>query len=125
MTAVQAVVLLICALIGWGLVSWLFAIIRQQRAPPIPMSISPVAPPALPAPPSKRPNELASSWHLILGVGEHASAAEIDQAYRARLAECDQARSKMQPETEEWRETELRRARIQAAYDFIRPLRPM
>jgi hypothetical protein len=126
-TAIEAVVLLACGLIGWALVSWVFAIIRQQRAPPIPMSTSPLAAPpprALPAPPGTASlDDIASSWYIILGVGEHATGDEIDRAYRMRLAECEQPSLAMQPGRDDSRETESRRARIHAAYQFIRPRR--
>jgi hypothetical protein len=121
-TARELAVLVICGVIGWALVSWLFALIRQQRAPPVSMSM-PLAPPALPGPSRSTGLDIARSWHQILDVSEHATAEEIDRACHARLAECDRVRCTAAPGTAVRREAEARRALISAAYEFIRPQR--
>ena len=123
------------ALLGWGVVSWLINVVRQQRAPPVPMGTqsppaaapdhapAPVpAPesafePALAAPSSGRISlaELGSTWHQILGVSPDASLGQIEAAYRERVAECERNAPKGGNATQ--------RSRLDEAFEFIRTLR--
>jgi len=125
-SAADWAVLLGCALLGFALVSWLLALIRQQRAPPLPIGSLPPPAPPLPATPGDSVTEQVSradisrSWHMILGVAERASAEEIESAFQARLAECERVAFDSIPGTDERRAAETRRERIRAAYDFIR-----
>lgn len=121
MTLRELAVLVICGVIGWALVSWLFVLIRQQRAPPVSMSLPPASR-ALPGP-GPASLDLERTWHTLLGVSEHAGAQEIDRAYHARLAECDRIRFSTLPGMRTQRDAEERRALISAAYEFIRPQR--
>lgn len=123
MTVVDALVLLVCGLVGWALVSWLIGLVQQQRAPPFPIGVPPPASArALPAPSAIA--DMAASWRTILEVGEHATAQEIDTAYQRRLAECDREAFAAPTGTAAHREAEARRARIVAAYEFSRSVRP-
>jgi hypothetical protein len=114
-------VLLGCSVIGWALVSWLIGVIRQQRAPPL--AIGALPPPATSPASGATTREIADSWHTILGVEREASLPEIEAAYRARLAECDRVLLNRLPGTSEQRDAESRRALIEAAYGFIKPVR--
>jgi hypothetical protein len=110
------------AAIGWGLVSWIITVVRQQRAPPVPMGMQKsAAPPATApaaAPPERRISlaELGSTWHVILGVPEDASLLEIEAAYRERVAACERG-------TAERGATFAERPRLDEAFEFIRTLR--
>ena len=77
-----------CGLAGFGVVWWLFSVVRQQKTPPIPMD--PGA--ARIEPRHISVAELGNTWHVILGVPAEATAVEIEAAYHARLAEYDRIR---------------------------------
>jgi hypothetical protein len=100
-------------LIGFGLVSWVINVVRQQRAPPVVLGTGARAQPSLPPPQLPRSRlslaELASRWHVILGVPPEAGSAQIEAAYRQRAAE-----SGRDPAA---------RSDIEEAYQFIRTLR--
>ena len=107
------------AAIGWGLVSWIITVVRQQRAPPVPMQEG--AAPAATAPaaaPQGRISlaELGSTWHVILGVPEDASLLEIEAAYRERVAMRER-------DAGEGGATVAERSRLDEAFEFIRALR--
>jgi hypothetical protein len=97
------------AAIGWGLVSWIISMVRQQRAPPVPMGAE--------APHGRISlAELGRSWHLILGVREDASLAQVEAAYRERVAECERG-------TASGAATATTRSRLDEALEFVRKLR--
>ena len=116
------------ALLGWGVVSWIINVVRQQRAPPVPMGTPgsrapPPAPesasePAPAAPSSGRISlaQLGGAWHEILGVSPDASLAQIEAAYRERVAECERAAAAEGANA-------AQRARLDEAFEFIRTLR--
>jgi preprotein translocase subunit Sec63 len=104
------VVLIACALIGWGVVSWLMAVIRPRGTNAVPTS------PAT-------PTNMEVDWPGILQVDSNATVPEIESAYHRLLAECDRVRFSSWHSAEERREAEMRRNQICAAYEFIRPRR--
>lgn len=117
------------ALLGWGVVSWIINVVRQQRAPPVPMGRQshPAAAPAsapvpVPAPAPETPRgrlslaELGGTWHVILGVSPDASLAQIEAAYRERVAECER-------NAPTGGAGATQRSRLDEAYEFIRTLR--
>lgn len=113
------------AAIGWGLVSWIITVVRQQRAPPVPMGVQEGAAPPATAPataPAAAPQgrislaELGSTWHVILGVPEDASLLEIEAAYRERVAMRERGAG-------EGGATLAERSRLDEAFEFIRALR--
>ena len=113
------------AAIGWGLVSWIITVVRQQRAPPVPMGVQEGAAPPATAPataPAAAPQgrislaELGSTWHVILGVPEDASLLEIEAAYRERVAMRERGAG-------EGGATLAERSRLDEAFEFIRTLR--
>ena len=94
------------AAIGWGLVSWIIAMVRQQRAPPVPMGAE--------APQGRISlAELGRTWHLILGVREDASLAQVEAAYRERVAECERGAAAGDA-------TATARSRLDEALEFVR-----
>lgn len=105
-------VVVVMGVVGWLLVSFLL-----NRAKPLEDEEDAEFPtmPRLPGsiPSSRQASDLLSldeigrSWHLILGVPADASGAQIEAAYRARLAGGD----------------EKERSRVTQAYEFIRPSR--
>lgn len=111
-------------LVGWGLVSLLAHIVRQQKRPPVDMY---GGLPRQADPPVVRDTlsvaEIGRTWHEILAVPESASAREIDEAYHRRIAECDGIRFSPAKSQEEQQLAALKRTRINQAYEFIRPLR--
>jgi hypothetical protein len=115
------VVLIACALIGWGVVSWLLAVIRPQgnadkepaRAP---LRLVNREQPDVPA-------DMETAWPAILEVDRNATAPEIESAYHRLLAECDRVRFSTWSSEQERREAEVRRGQVCAAYEFIRPRR--
>jgi hypothetical protein len=111
-----------CALAGWGIVSWLFNVVRQQKAPPIEMHQQAERPATTSS--SLSLIELGKRWHEILRVAADADSREIERAYHERLAECDVARFSPTASTEEKQTAETQRARVNQAFEFIRPLRP-
>jgi hypothetical protein len=97
------------AAIGWGLVSWIISMVRQQRAPPVPMGAE--------APQGRISlAELGRSWHLILGVREDASLAQVEAAYRERVTECERGAAAGDA-------TAAARSRLDEALEFVRKLR--
>ena len=104
------------AAIGWGLVSWIIAMVRQQRAPPVPMGPEARSAPTPAAAPHGRISlaELGSTWHVILGVREDASLAQVEAAYRERVAECERGAGGA---------TAAARSRLDEALEFVRTLR--
>ncbi len=67
--------------------------------------------------------EISAQWASILGVAESASAAEVETAYHARLAECDRTRFAATASDAEKAEAQAVRARVTQAYEFVRPLK--
>jgi hypothetical protein len=114
-------VAIIAGVAGFALVSWLLSLVRQQQAPPVAIEHSPAATSAgrgrltLAA--------LGAQWQQLLGVAPEATAAQIQAAYHARLAECDAARFAAGASEEEKAQALQRRADVEDAYEFIRPLR--
>jgi hypothetical protein len=106
------------AAIGWGLVSWIIAMVRQQRAPPVPMGLETRSTPTAAAAPHGRISlaELGRTWHVILGVREDASLAQIEAAYRERVAECERGAAAGAA-------TAAARSRLDEALEFVRMLR--
>jgi preprotein translocase subunit Sec63 len=96
-------VLIACALIGWGLVSWLLTVIRPRDTPATP--------------------DMEALWPALLEVDKSATTAEIESAYHSLLAECDRVRFSSSHSAQERQEAEARRTRVCAAYEFIRPRR--
>ena len=114
-------VALLAAVAGFALVSWLLTLVRQQKAPPVAIVAAASA-----APPGRGRLSLAAlgeEWHRVLGVSRAATPAEIEAAYHARLAECDGVRFAADAGAAEKDEALRRRADVQDAYEFIRPLR--
>lgn len=117
------IVVVVGGLVGWGLVSLLAHLVRQQRRPPadlyggLPKGPDPVVRDTLSV------AEIGNTWHEILAVPESASAQEIDAAFHLRIAECDQIRFSPTATPEEQRVAVLKRSRTNTAYEFIRPLR--
>jgi hypothetical protein len=103
------------AAIGWGLVSWIIAMVRQQRAPPVPMGPEIRSTPTPAAAPHGRISlaELGRTWHLILGVREDASLAQVEAAYRERVAECERGGAAGDA-------TAAARSRLDEALEFVR-----
>ncbi|TLY75955.1 MAG: hypothetical protein E6K43_03880 [Gammaproteobacteria bacterium] len=121
MTATDWIVVGAGGLVGWGLVSWLITVIRQQKAPPVEMHQG------TPPPASGRAllsvAELGNSWHAILGVAADASWAEIDTAYHERLAECERTQLSSTGTASDKQRADFRRAQVNEAFEFIRPLK--
>jgi len=97
------VVLIACGLISFGVVSWLLSRVRPRRSTAF---FSP-----------------EQSWPEVLQVSQDAGAAEIETAYHARLAECEQVRLAPDSTAQDRKDAEARRAQIVMAYEFIRPRR--
>lgn len=68
-------------------------------------------------------DEIGRRWSSILGVPDDASGAVIEQAYHAKLAECDRVRFDSNASAASRRQAEQMRARVNQAYEFIRPSR--
>jgi hypothetical protein len=108
-----------CGLAGFGVVWWLFSVVRQQKTPPIPMD-----PGAARIEPRRiSVAELGNTWHVILGVPAEATAVEIEAAYHARLAEYDRIRFAPDETALSKQTAEAARARLTEAYEFIRQAR--
>ena len=116
MNSIDLLIGLGCGLAGFGMVWWLFSVIRQQRTPPLEMH--PLATRVEPRPISVA--ELGSTWNVILGVAAEASSAEVEAAYHARLAECDRVRFAPNETALGKQTAEDRRAQVNEAYEFIR-----
>jgi hypothetical protein len=103
------------AAIGWGLVSWIIAMVRQQRAPPVPMGPETRSTPTPAAAPHGRTSlaELGRTWHVILGVRKDASLAQVEAAYRERVAECERGGAAGDA-------TAAARSRLDEALEFVR-----
>ena len=67
--------------------------------------------------------EISQRWSTILGVPESASAQQIEAAYHARLAECDQTRFSAGQSASAKAAAESQRAKVTQAFEFIRPLK--
>lgn len=139
------VVLIACGLIGWGVVSWLISVIRPPQPPSVkdpeqnPLRLtnepgpdtqvgqrSSITAPfatAAPATSTAATTDMETAWPAILQVAKNATAAEIEKAYHALIAECDRVRFSTWYSAQERREAEVRRANVCAAYEFIRPRR--
>jgi hypothetical protein len=112
------VVLALCAVLGWVIVSWIFNLVRQQKSPPIEMQKYAAGASV------KRTlsfSELAERWHHVLNVPSEAGAAEIERAYHDRLAECGRVRFSATASPDEKRTAEERRDEVNRAFEFIRP----
>lgn len=68
-------------------------------------------------------DEIGRLWSSILGVPSDASGAVIEQAYHAKLAECDRVRFDANASPASRRQAEQTRSRVNQAYEFIRPSR--
>lgn len=108
-----------CGLAGFGVVWWLFSVVRQQKTPPMPMGT--VA--ARIEPRRMSVAELGSTWHVILGVSAESTAVEIETAYHALLAECDRIRFSPNETALSKQSAEATHARVSEAYEFIRQAR--
>ena len=108
-----------CGLAGFGVVWWLFSVVRQQKTPPMPMGSSA----ARIEPRRISVAELGSTWHVILGVPAEATSSEIEAAYHARLAECDRIRFSPDETALSKQTAEAARAAVSEAYEFIRQVR--
>jgi hypothetical protein len=67
--------------------------------------------------------EMGRAWSSILGIPTDASGAQIEAAYHAKLAECDRVRFDTDASAASRRQAEQQRARVNQAYEFIRPAR--
>jgi hypothetical protein len=67
--------------------------------------------------------ELGRHWHIILGVPNDATAAQIERAYHSKLAEYDAIRFSSEAPTSVKRSAEEHRERLIQAFEFIRPMR--
>ena len=120
---VDWIVVLVGGIIGWGLVSLVSHLIRQQKQQPVEM-YGGVSTPSIPTAPDARAEaKIDSSWHEILNVPEQASAREIEDAYHLKIADCDRIRFSTTESPEARRNAETRRAQVNDAYGYIRPLR--
>lgn len=118
------VVLIACALIGWGVVSWLMAVIRPQGnsdKEPLrgPLRLVDTEQPDV----SVTSTDMEAAWPAILQVDRNATAPEIESAYHRLLAGCDRVRFSTSSSPQERQEAEVRRGQVCAAYEFIRPRR--
>lgn len=51
-------IVVLCAVIGWGIVSWIISVVQQQKAPPLDLSAgAPPRPPADRAESPRRPDD--------------------------------------------------------------------
>jgi hypothetical protein len=114
MSGIELAIGIGAGLAGFGIVWWLFNVVRQQKAPPVDMGqIAPAS--------SARSGgelsvaDLGSTWHVILGVPAEATSAEIEAGYQARLAECDRAL--------DGQKAEARRVQVKEAFAFIRVIK--
>jgi hypothetical protein len=106
-------------LAGFGVVWWLFNMVRQQKRPPVEMhSVSSRSEAT-----QLSVAELGRTWHVILGVPAEATSAEIEAGYHARLAECDRIRFSPNEPALARQNAEAMRAQVSEAFEFIRPIR--
>lgn len=118
------VVLIACALIEWGVVSWLMAVIRPQgrtREKEPPRNVLATANTTSTS--TNTTTAMEAQWPAILQVDGNATAPEIESAYHRLLAECDRIRFSTWHSAQEHQEAETRRHAVCAAYEFIRPRR--
>ncbi len=66
---------------------------------------------------------MGRAWSSILGVPTDASGAQIEAAYHAKLAEYDRVRFDSNASPTNRQHAEQQRARVNQAYEFIRPSR--
>jgi hypothetical protein len=122
MSLTDLAVVVLAGIVGFGIVSWVINVFRQQRAPPVEISSDPHA-----APEAARPTpslaELGRTWHRTLGVPENADREEIEAAYRALATECDRVSSSAEAPAGERQRAAERRAQVNEAFEFIRTLR--
>src|ERR1700760_2689902 len=111
MSATEWVVVVGGALVGFGVVSWILTVIEQQKRPPMSMDAQ-AAPMGLPAPSQSPPASVHDNWHTILGVPAEATAAEIEGAYHARIAECDRVRFDSKASASDKQLAEARRVEV-------------
>jgi hypothetical protein len=122
MNATDLAVGLGAAVVGFGIIWGVFALIRQQRAPPVEMfNIEPKS--SVDSRGRVNLAELGATWHVILGVHAGATSDEIEAAYHARLAECDRIRFSSSESAGEKQNAEVRRAQVNEAYEFIRSIK--
>ena len=135
MSGFDWLVVIVMAVVGWLIVSYVLKRLKPSQsgderpmpAPPersTPQLPAPASPPGTGAQPGLHSlEEIGRSWHAILEVSSDASAAQIESAYHAKLADCDRMRFAADATPEATRLAEERRAQICQAYEFIRPLR--
>lgn len=123
MSVTDWIVVSIGGIVGWGLVSLVARLVRQQKQPPMGMDGGVSRQTASPAADAPAETEIGGAWHEILSVPEQASAKEIEDAYHLRIAECDRIRFSPTESPEERTRAQIRRSRIHEAYEYIRPLR--
>jgi hypothetical protein len=134
-TAEELGILVVGALAGWWIISYLFDR-RASRAGTTAREPPPAAPTGaadpLAAPPGPSPVvadhsapsvlELGEQWATILGVDRIASVAQIEAAYTSRRLDLDRVRFSAAPESERMAALhELQR--LEAAYGFVRTAR--
>jgi hypothetical protein len=142
MSGFDWLVVIVMGVVGWLVVSFLLNRSKppqegdDQSAPPRPDAFTPRLPAPAPVPAAVGVDtdagdasewlsldEIGRSWHLILAVSSDAPAGEIESAYHAKLAECDRVRFSADATPGSRKLAEQQRARINQAYEFIRPSR--
>ena len=132
MTLIDFGVVVVGGLIGWAIVSWIVSIVRQQKQPPVDLTRTNRSPLDLvhdaPTLATREPRALSladvsQTWSAILGVPDSATAQDIETAYHARLAECDEIRFSSSAPAEAKASAQARRSKITQAFEFIRPLK--
>ncbi len=108
--------------VGFGIIWGLFNLIRQQKAPPLDVYRT-EASPRVDRADKLSVADLGTRWSAILGVSATASAAEIEAAYHACVAECDAVRFSSSASSGDRQAAESRRAQINDAYEFIRTVK--
>ena len=122
MNATELVAVIGGGLAGFGVISWILTAIQQQKRPPLSMDTQTTLS-RLPAAAEPLPGNVHDRWHTILGVPAEATAAEIESAYHARIAECDRVRFDSRASASDKQLAEARRAEINNAFEVIRPLK--
>ncbi len=122
MSATEWVVVVGGALVGFGVVSWILTVMEQQKRPPVSMDTQTTLM-RIPDAPQSRAAGVNDNWHTILGVSAEATAAEIESAYHARLAECDRVLFDSKASVSDRQSAEARRTEVSSAFEFIRPLK--
>jgi hypothetical protein len=122
MSLTDLAIVVVAGLVGFGLVSWVINVVRQQRAPPVEMSTG--EPAAAPAPRTTASlAELGRTWQRTLGVSEEAGREEIEAAYRRIVAECDRVSSSPEASPGDRLRAAQRHAAASEAFEFVRTLR--